>query len=224
MPRTRPLAPTHQRRAALLVLLTLLTLLAPATFTLPWADAAVGSAPSPWVADPAGGSWGWPLDPVPGVVHPFQRPDSPWGPGHRGIDLSATVGQVVTAVADGKVTFAGSVAGRGVVVVSHGRLRSTYEPVLPMVRRGDVVSRGTPIATLTSVGSHCLPHACLHLGARRGDWYVDPLPLLGGSEIGLKPLGHVSADVPSSTWERRHPTRSSPAGLGAGVGLAVGGA
>ncbi len=132
--------------------------------------------------------WSWPLEPVPNVVRYFQAPTSPFGPGHRGIDLGGTVGQSVLAVADGTVSFTGSVAGRGVVVVDHGALTSTYQPVLPTVPVGAAVGAGQVIGLLELVHSHCLPDACLHLGAKRGDSYLDPLTLLGARPVRLKPL------------------------------------
>ena len=100
-------------------------------------------------------------------------------PGHRGVDLAAGPGQPVLAVAPGTVTFAGAVAGVGVVVVDHGAVRSTYQPVVARVEAGEQVQAGTVLGVVTTVGSHCLPASCLHLGARRGDDYLDPLRLLG---------------------------------------------
>jgi hypothetical protein len=57
------------------------------------------------------------------------------------------------------------------------------------VHRGDDVDAGQVVGTLEAVGSHCYPRVCLHLGARHGDEYVDPLTLLGPREVRLKPLG-----------------------------------
>lgn len=132
--------------------------------------------------------WDWPLQPQPEVVHPFVAPLDPYGPGHRGVDLAGVVGQPVLAVAPGRVSFAGSVAGRGIVVVDHGRLRTTYEPVLVTGARGDRVRRGDVLGTLTLTGGHCVPLACLHLGVRVGDAYLDPLGLLGSGQVRLLPL------------------------------------
>ena len=81
-------------------------------------------------ADPVGV---WPLRPTPEVVAGFDPPDSPYGAGHRGVDLAGSVGQVVHTALAGRVTFAGSIAGRGVVVVDHGPTRTTYEPVTATV-------------------------------------------------------------------------------------------
>ncbi len=160
-----------------------------------------------------GPPWSWPLQPRPEVVTPFEAPAGPYGPGHRGVDLAATVGQPVLAVDAGRVSFAGAVAGRGVVVVDHGLLRSTYEPVLRVVARGDRVAAGQVVGTLTLAGGHCLPTACLHLGARIGDRYVDPMDYLGGGPVRLLPRDPMSIE-PS-----RRPTvqpRAVPAWLGTG--------
>src|SRR3954449_10514353 len=73
----------------------------------------------------------WPLDPRPSLVTGFDPPTTPWGAGHRGVDLLGQPGQTVRAALAGTVTFAGTLAGRGVVVVSHGATRTTYEPVAP---------------------------------------------------------------------------------------------
>jgi len=141
----------------------------------------------------------WPLQPEPAVVRAFDPPDSPWGAGHRGVDLAGTLGQAVHAALPGRVTFAARLAGRGVVVVDHGATRTTYEPVAATVRVGDVLARGQPIGTLELAGSHCLPAACLHWGWRRGDTYLDPLLLVGGGPVVLLPLWRDSppARVPS---------------------------
>jgi hypothetical protein len=128
-----------------------------------------------------GDEWTWPLDPRPEVVDGFDPPDDPYGAGHRGVDLAGRVGQPVLAVADGRVSFAGTIAGRGVVVVDHGAERSTYEPVIGEVRRDQRVSAGDPLGRLELVGSHCWPQACLHLGRIAGETYRDPLELLGSS-------------------------------------------
>ena len=130
----------------------------------------------------------WPLDPRPQVVTGFDPPTSPWGSGHRGVDLLGVAGQTVRSARAGTVTFAGTLAGRGVVVVDHGTTRTTYEPVEPVVHIGSVVSAGTALGRLQSGLSHCFPRACLHWGLVRGDEYLDPLSLLGTAPVRLLPL------------------------------------
>ncbi len=144
-----------------------------------------GAAGSPVDPVPVGV---WPLQPRPQVVRAFDPPDVRWGAGHRGVDLAGSLGQVVGAALAGRVTFAGPLAGRGVVVVDHGDTRTTYQPVAATVRVGQVVLRGQQLGTLELPGSHCFPRACLHWGWRRGDTYLDPLLLVGGGPIVLLPL------------------------------------
>jgi len=133
----------------------------------------------------------WPLQPVPAVVRGFDPPSSTWGAGHRGVDLVGVVGEAIHAALPGTVTFAGPLAGRGVVVVDHGATRTTYEPVVPSVAVGDRVRAGDVIGTLAITMSHCLPSACLHWGWIRNadDVYLDPLGLVGlGVRVRLLPL------------------------------------
>lgn len=155
----------------LLALLTPLTLVPPA-------------APH---TDPEGT---WPLRPAPAVVHDFDPPATAWGRGHRGVDLAGRVGDPVRAARGGTVSFAGRLAGRGVVVVDHGGTRTTYEPVRATVRRGDRVTAGAVLGRLEWFGTHCSPQACLHWGWLRGETYLDPLRLVGGGPrpVRLLPL------------------------------------
>ena len=135
------------------------------------------------------GRWVWPLAPRPAVARPFSAPKTRYGAGHRGVDLAAAPGQPVLAVDAGTVMHVGVIAGRGTVSVLHSSgLRSTYEPVVAAVHRGDVVARGDPLGTVSDVAGHCTPQACLHLGAVRGRTYVDPLQLLGTRRVRLLPL------------------------------------
>jgi murein DD-endopeptidase MepM/ murein hydrolase activator NlpD len=129
----------------------------------------------------------WPLSPEPDVLTGFDPPASRWGAGHRGVDLAGSVGQVVRAAQAGTVSFAGRIAGRGVVVVDHGGTRTTYEPVAASVAVGDVLDAGEPLGRLELLGSHCLPRACLHWGLIRGTTYLDPLTLVGAGPVRLLP-------------------------------------
>src|SRR5262245_38481240 len=132
--------------------------------------------------------WVWPLDPKPVVLRPFQPPPERWLAGHRGVDLSARFGQQIRASGAGVVTFAGLVAGLPVVTVSHGALRTTYEPVEPAVQSGDRVRVGDPIGRLGRAGVHCgAGRPCLHWGLPRDHTYLDPLGLLRSGPIRLLP-------------------------------------
>ena len=147
-------------------------------------------APQAGSSAPASRStWAWPLDPEPRVVRAFDPPDRPWGAGHRGVDLAAAVGQPVRSPESGTVTWAGVLAGRGVVVVTHpGGLRSTFEPVRPAAPVGTAVVRGGTVGTVTTEPGHCAPATCLHWGVLRGRQYLDPLAFVGRAPIVLLPL------------------------------------
>ncbi|MCF3131647.1 M23 family metallopeptidase [Streptomyces olivochromogenes] len=121
----------------------------------------------------------WPVGVRPAVLRGWEPPATVYGRGHRGVDLGAAPGTPVRAVAAGRVSFAGRVAGRGVVSVELGGtdLRTTYEPVTPSVHKGDEVAAGETLGTLDPTGSHCTT-ICLHWGLRRGKTYLNPLSLL----------------------------------------------
>jgi len=135
----------------------------------------------------------WPLLPQPEVMARFDPPVDPWGAGHRGVDLLGAPSQPVRAALPGRVTFAGRLAGRGVVVVEHGDTRTgltrtTYEPVSAVRSVGDRVAAGEILGRLEVLGSHCFPRACLHWGWLRGETYLDPLLLVGAGPVRLLPL------------------------------------
>lgn len=130
----------------------------------------------------------WPLAPVPEVVSGFHPPSDPWGPGHRGVDLLGAPGLAVRTALPGRISWAGMLAGRGVVVVDHGATRTTYEPVDTTIEVGTPVEGGDRIGRLSAVGSHCPPRACLHWGWIEDDTYLDPLRLVGAGPVRLLPL------------------------------------
>lgn len=143
-----------------------------------------------WLALVAGASAGWAFGsvrPVPGpVVRGYDPPEPNWLAGHRGVDLGASVGSEVRVAAPGRVSVAQVIAGRGVVTVVHGELRTSYEPVKATVRVGDQVQAGDVIGLLEA--GHC-PAGCLHFGLKRGAEYLDPL---GDSEVRLLPESAVA--------------------------------
>jgi murein DD-endopeptidase MepM/ murein hydrolase activator NlpD len=140
----------------------------------------------------------WPLEPRPVIARAFDPPVTRYSAGHRGVDLVGSSGQTVRAAAAGRVTFAGRLAGRGVVVVSHGSTRTTYEPVLADTRVGTLVAAGDALGTLEAFGSHCAPTSCLHWGLIEGDTYLDPLSLVGAGPVRLLPLLRHWPGVPST--------------------------
>ncbi|MCB4208059.1 M23 family metallopeptidase [Arthrobacter sp. UM1] len=122
--------------------------------------------------------WTWPLSPRPRVLRPFRPPPQRWLSGHRGADLAAAQGTAVLSPAPGTVAFAGTVAGRGVIVVDHGEgVRSSFEPVSTGLPRGEHVERGQELGTVAGA-THCA-EGYLHWGVRVEGAYADPLAFLG---------------------------------------------
>lgn len=179
----RPCRPCRFRRRPRL---TAGLLAAALVVTLPPPDAAPADAPPGVTATHR--------RPVPGsVLVPADIPEKNWLPGHRGVDLTAAPGAAVHASAAGTVRFAGTVAGTPVVSIDHGTgLRTTYEPVLTTVHRGDYVSRGQVIGHLADAAT--LPETArrtpgLSWGAVIGEdadgHYIDPMTLLGPVQVRL---------------------------------------
>ena len=162
-----PLAATWPARLSRLVILSALV--------------SASVSPVPIVAHTAAGttiSWGWPVAAPHPIERPFIAPESAYGPGHRGIDISSNDGAPVIAPADGVVSFAGMVIDRPVLAIQNADgLVSSYEPVESDLPRGTLVQRGDVIGRLLS--GHCAS-ACLHFGVRLYGQYVSPLIYLGG--------------------------------------------
>jgi murein DD-endopeptidase MepM/ murein hydrolase activator NlpD len=149
----------------------------------------------------------WPLEPPIEVIRGFEPPAEVWGAGHRGVDLAASLGVEVRAAAGGVVSFAAMLAGRGVLVIDHGAVRTTYEPVTAEVAVGDVVVAGQRIGRLAA-GSHCA-RSCLHWGLRRGREYENPLSLLGGASGEVRLVGAAQRQVAAAAARARAATQAA---------------
>jgi murein DD-endopeptidase MepM/ murein hydrolase activator NlpD len=130
--------------------------------------------------------------PVAGA-HSFGGPDARFGaarPGHRhqGQDITAAEGTPVVAPRAGLITWrAYQAEGAGYYLVLAGQ-DERYNYVFMhlksgsiLVRQGDQVSTGQPLAQVGSTGESTGPH--LHFEIWDGPWYhgghpIDPLPLL----------------------------------------------
>ncbi len=121
-------------------------------------------------------SWIWPVHHSHTVVRAFDAPDSPWGPGHRGIDVAASRGDTVIAPVSGTIHFSGRVVNRGIITIKtrEGHLVS-MEPVVATIS-GRTVRAGDPIGTVAS--GHCAG-GCLHIGLRVDGAYRSPAAELG---------------------------------------------
>jgi hypothetical protein len=166
-----------------------------------------GSVPSVAAVPPPDGSYEPPVDAP--VADAFRPPASPWGAGNRGLKYATSPGTTVRAVGPGEVVFAGPVAGALHVTVLHpDGLRTSYSFLEQIgVRLGQRVQRGEAVGTAGEV---------LHLGARRGDAYLDPASLF---EPGRTRVRLVPFDEPLG-WGR-HGERSALRQLVAGAGGAA---
>lgn len=133
----------------------------------------------------------------PAILRSFDPPRWDYGAGHRGLDMAATTGQQVRAMAAGVVRFAGQVAGIPVITVEHhGGLRSTYVPVVADLAPGDAVGAGQVIGTVAPAGGHCGGEAgCVHVGVRDARGYLDPSVLM--ASYTLKGLRQSPGDGPA---------------------------
>ncbi len=95
---------------------------------------------------------------------------------HEGIDIGARSGTPILAAADGRVTFAGKKAGFGnFVQIDHGYGVETFYAHAKglFAKKGQVVNRGTLIASIGNTGASTGPH--LHYEIRVNGTPVDPL-------------------------------------------------
>jgi murein DD-endopeptidase MepM/ murein hydrolase activator NlpD len=86
---------------------------------------------------------------------------------HAGMDIAAPHGKEVQSPSDGTVVFAGLEGGYGnVIVIDHGYgIKTRYGHLAKMlVKAGDRVKRGTPIAAVGNTGRSTGPH--LHYEVR----------------------------------------------------------
>jgi hypothetical protein len=175
---------------------------------------------------PAGASvpWSWPV--IGAILRGFDPPDSPYGAGHRGVDIAAAVGTMVLAPDNGVVTFAGPVGGRLFLTIDHGGgVTSTASWLTSLlVRKGAHVVRGQPVAT-TGWGHPDLTVPHLHFSVRLDGAYVDPLAYLGPLDVSalirLAPLGQTAA-APTAAGRMTH-LASVPSSVVRRVGRPVGG-
>lgn len=94
---------------------------------------------------------------------------------HAGIDFPAPTGTTVLSAGYGRVTFVGQRSGYGKLVeVTHGSgLVTRYGHLSAfLVREGQTVNTGSPIAKVGSTGRSTGPH--LHFEVRRKDKALDP--------------------------------------------------
>jgi murein DD-endopeptidase MepM/ murein hydrolase activator NlpD len=145
------------------------------------------------------GTYAWPVRGE--VIRPFEAPSSPYGSGHRGIDIAAPFGSPMVAAQDGIVSFAGWIVDGLFISIDHpDGIRTTYSWLSAIgVKKGDQVVRGQVIGS-TGHGHPDVSTPHLHFGARIGTTYIDPMTLLEpGNVVGLIHLAPIQGDPPNAT-------------------------
>lgn len=220
--------PPHQHRGHLLrlryiaraiALATLLAVrgvslpLAPTAHADPTTHAAIAHAtPIDWDSPPGATAvvaqpvhWQWPVDPPRNILRGFSAGPHPWSPGHRGVDLALPVGNLnVYAAGEGKVVFAGKVVDRMVVSILHrDGIRTTYQPVDPVVQVEDVVDAGQLIGMVNQLHPPCTS-PCVHWGAKRArNSYLNPILLVVSDVVLLPPDPPASRQAPDGHLRTR---------------------
>jgi murein DD-endopeptidase MepM/ murein hydrolase activator NlpD len=121
----------------------------------------------------------WPLKGE--ILSPFGKREG--GDMHKGIDISASKGTEIVAVASGEVVFSGWMRGYGnVVIIEHvDEIYTVYAHNLKnLVRNGEKVYKNQVIATVGMSGKATRPH--LHFEIRIAEKAVDPLLYLPRSK------------------------------------------
>lgn len=103
---------------------------------------------------------------------------------HSGIDFAAPMGTTVLSAGAGTVSFVGQISGYGnVVEVTHpdGLITRYGHLSAFLVKVGDSVATGSPIARVGSTGRSTGPH--LHFEVRQNDTAVDPARYLNAGKM-----------------------------------------
>lgn len=169
--------------------------------------------PATPVQDPTAGavSYDWPVPGPP--VRAFDAPATPYGSGHRGVDLPVRAGQSVHPMGDGLVLFAGRIDGdtwvtvshRDGIVTSYGPLQGRPATTLHRAGGPPIVAVGASVTTMDVLGlARGDAHGTsgrLHVGARRDGRYIDPAGLIADGPPMVATLvgpGQVRADPPTA--------------------------
>jgi hypothetical protein len=119
---------------------------------------------------------------------------------HRGADLPAAAGSTVLSPMSGRVSFAGRVPGTGggtvlAVTIAGANSSVTLMPLSSAdVKTGSELAEGEVVGALAGSGDASSAESHLHVGARKGDLYIDPLSLMAvpAAGKGSAPDGRLS--------------------------------
>ena len=125
----------------------------------------------------------WPVGRFDGIVtQEFDPPSGTVREGHLGIDIAAAEGAIITATADGRVVFAGEdeILGQVVSIDHLGVYLTRYgHNSALLVRTGDSVRKGQPVALVGNTGRTTAPH--LHYEIWQQGTARNPRDFLPGS-------------------------------------------
>jgi murein DD-endopeptidase MepM/ murein hydrolase activator NlpD len=149
----------------------------------------------------------WPTPVSAPITVPYRAPACRWCAGHEAVGWTVPVGTAVSAVAPGRVVFAGRVAEVGYVTVDVGDLRTTYGGLGQLrVQAGEVV----PFGRVLGVAAQAVTFS-----VRVGGVHVDPTPFFA-RRVGRPRLVPVDGHRPRrwsarpwSTGESTCPARSA---------------
>lgn len=131
------------------------------------------------------------------IVDPFRPPPCPWCPGNRGLEFATRPGDELRAMANGRVTFAGRVAGVLYLTIETdepGLVHPDIEPGLVRPNLGPGLTAEAPVRitygrlaeVALAVGDRVVAGTVVAraggatiVTVRQGDTYVDPAPLIG---------------------------------------------
>ena len=125
-------------------------------------------SPFTTIPPPPVATWTWPTQGAHDILRDYRAPATPWGAGHRGLDIRASSHDLF-APTSGVVSYSGFVVNRGVLTLrtDTGMLVS-FEPVVAVVPSSTRVIQGELIGEIQE--GHC-ERLCVHLGLRdRGEY------------------------------------------------------
>jgi len=132
---------------------------------------------------------------------------------HYGIDVYAKKGTELYAPVEGIISFAGRVPGSAglnvtalTITTKEGHQVSINPFASTKVQRGDAITHGQVLGTVSDVGDPSSPESHFHLSLREGGVYRDPTRLLmedvitsGGSEKNSTSAPSVAVSAPPSS-------------------------
>ena len=129
--------------------------------------------------------WQLPFEVPLRLVRQYLQPSSDYSAGHRGVDYSVELGELLMAPSDGIVSVAKVLVDRPLIAISHsGGLVTEFEPACAILPVGTSVKRGEVFGKACDADvnykQHCPNDRCLHFSLRVNGKYLSPLALIGG--------------------------------------------